>query len=296
MLTFTQLCTRAQDATGTNDATTLTNIKSDINQGLRLFKDQARRYWTRTGISTNIVANQQFYQLPFSVVRVSNVRVVANGITYPVTQIQSEDEWNKMNVIPAVTINVPTYYFIRGNNEIGLWPTPSANVTNGLSLAAEPRMVDMSFTDITGTATFTNNSTTVTDSGTSFTQSMIGYWISLSDGTDGNWYRVATFDSTSAVELENYFTGLTGSHTYLLGQVPDIPEDYHLALVHYALANFFAFKRHDVDRATFHLNNFNLLSDQYQEVYASKTTGIVIDPIQRYRYSIFTIPPNPFTT
>lgn len=295
MITFTQLAARAQDATGTNDATTLLNIKSDLNQGLRLFKDQARRYWTRTGISTNIVATQQYYQLPFSVVRVSNVKVVANGLTYPVEQVTSEDEWNKMNVIPAVTINVPTYYFIRGNNEIGLWPVPSTNVTNGLSLAVEPRMVDMTFTDITGTATFTNNSTTVTDSATSFAQYMLGYYINVTDGTDGNWYKLAVFDSTSSVEIENDFLGVTGSHTYLLGQVPDIPEDYHLSLVHYALANFFAFKRKDKDMALFHQGAFNDLAQQYQDVWASKTTGVVINPINRYRYNIFTIPPNPFS-
>ncbi|SRR5260221_4966477 len=295
MLTYTQLSNRALDATGAQDATTLANIQQDINQGLRLFKNAARRYWTRTGISTNIVATQQYYQLPFNCVRVSEVKVVANGLTYPVEQVTSEAEWNKMNVIPAVTINVPTYYFIRGYNEIGLWPVPSTNVTNGLSLAVEPRLVDMSLTDVTGTAIFTNNAVAITDSVTNFTQQMVGDWISATDGTDGNWYKLATFNSTSSFNLENVYQGITGSHTYLIGQVPDIPEDYHLALVHFALANFFAFKRHDVDRATFHENIFNNLAEQFQNVYASKTTGQVINPINRYRYNLFTIPPNPFS-
>lgn len=295
MLTFTQLTNRILDSTGANDTTTTTNAQQDINQGLRLFKNMARRYWTRTGIQTNIVANQQYYQLPFNCVRVSNVKVVNNGLTYPVEQVTSEDEWNKMNVIPAVTINVPTYYFIRGYNEIGLWPVPSTNVTNGLSLAIEPRLADMSFTDITGTATFTNNSTTVTDSGSSFASKMVGYWITDTDGTDGNWYKLATFTSSSVMLLENDYQGLTGSHTYLIGEVPDIPEDYHQALVHFALANFFAFKRKDKDMATFHMNNFNLLAKQYQDVYAAKTTGKVINAINRYRFNIFTIPPNPFS-
>lgn len=294
MLTFTQLTNRASDIVGTSDTTTVTNIKQDLNQGLRLFKNAARRYWTRQEKTTNLVSSQQYYQLPSDVVRVTEVKVVANGLVFPLEEVSSEYQWNQLNIIPAVTINVPTYYFVRGYNEIGLWPTPSFNQTSGLTVSFEPRLTDMSIEDVTGTATVTVNSVTVTDSATSFTQSMIGRYLQVTDGTDGNWYKIGSYTSTSVIGLENYYQGITGSRPYLIGQSPDIPEDYHLGLVYFAAYNFFL-KRKDNNTATMYLNMFNDLLTQYRAAYSSKSTGVVQNQMNRMKYSIFSVPPNMMT-
>lgn len=277
MFTFTLLKNRASDIVGAADTTTLLNIGQDINQGLRLFKNAARRYWTRTEKSADLVASQQYYQLPEDAVRASEVKVTLNGTTYPLEQISSENQWNNLNLYPQVTMGIPSCYFVRGRDEIGIWPIPSENAVAGLSVSYEPRMVDMSVSDVsTGTLTVTQGSSSVTNSGGNFTANMVGQWITVTDGTDGLWYKVQTYTSPTVIDLENHYQGASGAgKSYLIGQVPDIPEDYHLALVYYAAYNFFL-KRKDMDTANNYLAMFNGLLEEYKATYASKTTGVVM--------------------
>lgn len=301
MITFQTLYNRVSDMTGVaNSPTDLTNFKADINQGLRLFKNAARRYWTRQEKSTSIVAGQQYYQLPPDCVRVTAVRVLSSGLNYPVQQIDSEELWNAYNIIPATTINLPQFYFIRGNNEIGLYPIPSTGYTNGLMVSYEPRLVDMSLDDVTNTTsgktvTVTNGSTTVTASGSLFDPSMVGRWFSVTDGSDGNWYQIAIYNSTTSVELNNMYAGTSGgSKTFTIGQCPDIPEDYHLALAYFAAYNFYM-KRKDAGHATLYKSLFEDLLQQYKEVYAAKTTGQVQKPQPDGPISLFWFPPTGLT-
>jgi hypothetical protein len=290
MLSFTQAVSRVTDIIGASDSSTVLNAKSDINQALRLFQNAARRYWTRTEKVADLVAGQQYYQLPGDAVRVSEIKVVANGLVYPLKQISSEYQWNGMNVIPAITINVPTYYFVRGRNEIGLWPKPSVLVTNGLSIAYEPRMAEMSVDDVTGTATVSDTSTTVT--GTGFTPQMVGRYFTVTDGTDGLWYKIASYTSATEIGLENYYQGIAGAgRPYIIGQCPEIPDDYHLALVYFAAYNYFL-KRKDMQVATTYQALFNDLLHQYKETYSAKSTGIVIDPVTKSKLNLFMLPPN----
>lgn len=298
MLTFQTLYQRGIDITGvqSTSATDVNNIKQDINQGLRLFKNAARRYWTRKEHATALVSGQQYYQLAPDTVRVTEVRVNSNGLDFPVNGVDSEAMWNRINIIPAMTINLPMYYFIRGNNEIGLWPIPSQDVGAGLVVSYEPRLVDMVSDDLTtGTVTVVNGSTTVINQNGFFDPTLVGRWFTINNGSDGNWYQVGAFNSQSSIELTNYFVGISGDYTnYVIGPVPDIPEDYQLGLVYYAAYNFFL-KRKDEATAINYKALFEDLLNQYREVYAAKTTGQIQQSIDDYRYSIFTLPPNPIT-
>lgn len=309
MITYQQLYTRTADLTGlslTTNTQDVTNIKQDINQGLRLFKNAARRYWTRLEKSTPIVNAQQFYQLPADCVRVTEVRVVSGTLSLPLAQVDSEAMWNKLNVIPAVTINMPTYYFVRGFGEIGLWPVPSTNNVVTLVISYEPRMVDMSLDDVTSTsntytlanpstpvtATVTNASTAVTLSQSVVTQSMVGQWFQVNDGSDGNWYQIGTFVSGTAFTLVGDYQGISGgSHTFQIGQCPDIPEDYHLGLVYFAAYQYYL-KRSDESSALTYKSLFEDLFTKYVETYAAKTTGLVQSDIGDVAYNLFWVPPN----
>lgn len=296
MLTFTQLYTRAADVCGINLSNTidLGNIKQDVNQGLRLFKNAARRYWTRKEVSADLVSGQQYYTFPEDMVRITEVRANSNGLNFPILQVSSEAMFNRINIIPAMTINLPMYYFIRGRNEIGLWPIPSEDVTAGLIVSYEPRLRDMSLDDTTAVVAVTNGSVAVTSS-SAFTSNMVGMSLTVTDGSDGNWYPITTVTDASNLTLENVYQGPTeAAATVLIGTVPDIPEDYQLGLVYYAAYNFFL-KRKDNGTATMYKALFEDLLTQYKEVYAAKTTGIVQQSIDDYRYSIFTLPPNPIT-
>lgn len=298
MLSFETLYKRTADICGFStsaDNQDLTNAKQDINQGLKLIKNAARRYWTRKQASANLINNQQYYELPPDCVRVTQVYVNSNGLNYPVKPVESEYIWNKINIIPAVTINVPTYYFVRGRDEIGLWPIPSADAVNSLNVSYEPQL-ELSQDDVTtGTVTVSSGSTAITCSSNAWDETFVGRWFNISNRYNEAWYQIANFTSTNELQLANFYAGVSGSAlNYTIADCPDIPPDYHLGLVYYAAYNFFL-KRKDVGNAELYNGLFQELLTEYKNTYSSKETGLVQDQNDRYRYSIFMIPPPPIT-
>lgn len=293
MKTLNQLATRSYDMMGSpndNNVTTA-NITQDIIQAMALFKNAARRYWTRRSITTSLVASQQDYQMPADFVRVTEVTLTANGIVYPLKQYNSEEKWNQLNIIPSVTLYIPTTYFVKGNNIISLWPAPTTATAGTLNISYEPRIPDFSNADVTGTSTVTNASTTVLDSATGFSQTMLNAYFSVTDGSDGNWYQIGAFDSSSSLELANYYQGISGSdRPYIIGACWDVPEDYHMALVYFACYNFYL-KRKDAGLAEQFLGMFQSLLDLYKETYSSKSTGIVQTRQRGAAFSVFGLPP-----
>jgi hypothetical protein len=283
------------DIIGVNSSTSthdLTNVKQDINQALRLFKNAARRYWTRKEVTANLVAGQQYYTFPEDMVRITEVKANTGGYNWPLVQVDSEALWNRFNVIPSNTVIVPQFFFVRGRNEIGLYPTPSVNQTAGLIVSYEPRMADMSLDDTTTTTVnVSNGSQFVTNPSSSFSPNMVGMFFSVNDGTDGNWYPVIAATSTQ-LTLENYYQGITESNaTCIIGLVPDIPEEYHLGMVYYAAYQFYL-KRNEMQNATLYKGLFEDLLMQFKQVYAAKTTGIVQKPLTDNIFNIFWLPPN----
>lgn len=298
MLSFLDMTNRAADICGispTADSQDMANIKQDINQGRAIFANSTSRYWTRKQAAAGLVANQQYYTLPPDATRVTEVYVNANGLNYPVKQVESEGIWNTINVIPAITINVPTYYFIRGRNEIGLWPLPSYTAANALNLSYEPQQ-HLSINDITtGTCTVTQGSTTVTFSDNIIQASYAGMWFKIEGRYNEAWYRMSIFDSTNQIELDNVYAGVGGANlNYRLCDMPDFPGDYHIALVYWAAFNFYL-KRNRIAQATMFKAQFDGLLKMYREAYASKTTGVVQSDTSGQRWSIFMIPPPPMT-
>jgi hypothetical protein len=292
MKTFNQLATRAYSFAGKpNDGgEAMTNIKADLVTGLSLFKNAARRYWTRKEANAPLQQGQKDYQMPADFVRVSEIKISLNGIDYPLEEVQSEHKWNQLNVIPSVTIYIPTKYFVKGNNVISIWPAP-ATTDGTIDVVYEPRVPDFSLPDVTGTATVTNSATTVTDSATSFTPDMVGKYFTVTDGSDGNWYQIGGYTSNTTIALGNFYQGATGAgKAYLIGACPDIPEDYHMGLAYYAAAQFYLVRK-DSGQSQLYLGMFQQLLDQYIETYAAKSTGIVQSRPAAEVYSVFGIPP-----
>lgn len=298
MLTFQQGYVRAADIVGvstTTNSLALINIKADFNQGLRIFKNASRRYWTRKEATTNLVASQQYYTFPEDMVRITTVRVTSGGLTLPVVLVDSEEMWNRINLIPAMTVGIPTTGFIRGKNELGLYPIPSTNSTNGLIVSYEPRLKDLSIDDTTPTINVTNGSVTVTSSA-SFNSKMVGMSLQVTDGSDGNWYPIVGYTSSSSITLENVYQGPTATGiASIIGQVPDIPEDYQLGLVYFAAYNYYL-KRKDAETAGGYKALYQDLLMQYIEAYAAKTTGQVLQSLDSYEYNMWGIPPQNVTS
>jgi hypothetical protein len=299
MITFTQLYTRALNIVGVSATTNLTdvnNIKQDINQGLRLFKNGARRYWTRKEVTANLVAGQQYYTFPEDMVRVTTVRANTGGYNWPLTEVDSEELWNKFNVIPSNTVIVPQFYFVRGRNEVGFYPIPSVNTTAGLIISYEPRLVDMVIDDTTTTTvTVTNGSQYVTSPSSAFNSNMVGMYFSTTDGSDGNWYPITAATPTQ-LTLENYYQGPTTTGvTCQIGIVPDIPEEYQMALVYYAAWQYYL-KRNEDQNSQLYNALFNNMLQSYIETYAAKSTGVIQKPLTDNIYNIFWLPPGMITS
>jgi len=294
MITYTQLYTRAANVIGistTTDTIDVGNIKQDLNHALRLFKNQSRRYWTRKEVTTNLVAGQQYYTFPQDMVRITEVRANTGGYNWPLVNVDSEALWNRFNVIPSNTVIVPQFYFVRGRNEVGLYPTPSQNQTAGLIISYESRMPDMTLDDTTTTTvTVTNGSQYVTSPSASFNTNMTGMYFATTDGSDGNWYPIIAA-TASQLTLENVYQGPSETLApSIIGSVPDIPEEYHLGLVYYAAYQFYL-KRNEMQNATLYKGLYEDLLMQYKQAYADKTTGVVQKPLTDNIFNIFWLPP-----
>jgi hypothetical protein len=295
MLTYSMITSRAYDTMGSpnDNGVSMGNIVQDVNTAQQLFKNAVRNYWTRNQVTTNLVPSRQDYTMPANFVRTTEVTITANGIVYPLEPVASEHKWNQLNIIPAVTIYIPTRYFIKGFNVISVWPAPSTNNIGTLSVSFQPRTRDWStnLADITGTASVSNGDAVITDSATSFKPLMVGDAFTVTDGTGGNWYPIQSVGSDNMLTLQNYYIDQTNSAaSYLIGQVPDIPEEYHPALEFFPLF-MFEMKRGNKDAANNYLGLFQNLLDKYEDTYAVKTTGIVQTKQRGASYSIFGLPP-----
>lgn len=301
MLTYTQLYKEAADNCGFSSSASsqsLVNAQRHINLALRKFKNASRRYWTRKEVKTNLVANQQYYTFPEDMVRITTVRCTSGGLTLPVVLVDSEELWNRINLVPSMTVGIPTQGFVRGRNELGLYPIPSDNVTDGLIVSYESRQKDMTTDDLTSaTLNVTNNSTSIVAStGTPFNENMVGMWISVTDGSDGNWYQITNYVNSTNLTIENYYQGPTKTGvSCIIASVPDIPEDFHQALVDYACYRYFL-KRKDKDTAASYKSLFDESLKDYKAIYATKTTGLTQQDLNPYTYNLFNLPPQNVTS
>jgi hypothetical protein len=261
-------------------------IVSNINTADKLFENAARRSWTSREKITNLVENQQYYKVASDMHRVTTVRcrISTNSeIIVPLTEVQSESEWHKLNSYPFKT-SYPTHFFIRGNDEIGIYPCPSEDVEEGLIVSYEPRVRDMGIDDFKFKANVTQNGTVISNPDSTglpggFKPYMEeNFWLKSDDAQDGNWYKVKEVVSPASMKIGNNYLGPSGVQIdFTMGQVPPYPEEYHEAAVFYACFKFFAMRK-DTDSSAMYRTLFQDALDQYRETYGSKTTSGVINP------------------
>lgn len=274
MLTFQDIYEEVQEQVQDTSAESLTLIKRAINQGAKKFGNMLNRDWRTTRRTFSLVADQQYYQLPEDCIRVKSLRVDVNDTTYPLTEIADEDMWNDLNMT-VDSSSTPDYYFIEGNDLVGIYPIPAAAVTDGAILKYERSMRDMEQDDYeAGTVSVTNGSTSVEGSGTTFTEKMVGRTLFITDGTaDGMGYKIASFVDSTHVTIENKYGGTTGSaKTYKIAEVPDIPEEYHESLIDYGCFRYYL-RRKNRGLAKDFASVFSQALESCQANYSSKTTS-----------------------
>jgi hypothetical protein len=288
MITFQGSYEKCQAISGDTSAATLLTFKTDINQGSKKFNAAIGNYFTRRSKSASLTADQQYYQLPPDCIRVIGVDFLqsANGRRFPVLeQIRSEYAWRQLNSNQQ-SGSLISYYFVKGADEIGLFPIPSTTISSGLIIYYEPVAAKLTQDDYTtGTVTVTNGSQTVTHSGTGFTQEMVGRGFEVTDGSSLYSYKIAGFTSSSVLTLEEPYVGYSGaSKTFVIGETFTFPEEYHDAPTDYALYRYFEMKNNP-ERAAYHKANFTAAVDEAKERYASSSSSQVItDSHYSYNY------------
>jgi len=293
MKTFQRLYERCQTISGDPTEDTLQFFKDEINEGGRMLNAAMSRYFTRRSKKKNLVADRQYYQLPADCIRVISVSVAdsSGGRYRPLTKVSDEDAWEAMNYHEQ-TSNWLSHYFVRGNDEIGLYPIPANAVTNGLKISFEPEDRELSAADFTdGTISITNGDTTVTHSATGFTAAMEGRYFETSDK---HRYRIASFTSTSILELEEPYMGATVvGGAVLIGEAFSFPKEYLTATSDYALAGFFEIRNNEA-RAAYHLKKFELKEKDARQRYAMSSSSNIVGG-ESDSYNAWLQPPMPLS-
>lgn len=293
-MTWQEIYAKAQTIAGDDSAATLTQLKQDINTGNKRFNAAINNYFNRRSKSANLVADQQYYQLPADCIRVMGVDFLQSATRrLPITQIRSEYEWRRINSTQQ-SGNYLSYWFQKGADELGLFPIPSEATTNGLIIYYEPKGFNFSQDDYTtGTVELTQGSATVAGTGTTFASTMVGREFKVTDGSDGYEYKVASFTSTTVITLEEPYVGISGpSKTYKIGETPLFPSEFHDSLVDYGLSRFYELNNNP-ERAKYHMTNFNDAVAMAKELYSSSSASQVINLDQDFAYNPFFDNTNP---
>jgi len=294
-LTYTDLQDICKEISGYTDTSSVAKFRRDINSAGTTFISMLGREYNRKSRTTDLEAGKQYYQLPEDGHRLKEIIVSSGGWTPPMEQIPDEYAWRQMNMF-GIT-GIPTHYFIRGYDEVGLYPTPSATVTDGIELVFAPRHLQMTQEDTTSTSssttiTVTNGSQTITNSDTAFTAKMVGQWLEITDGTDSNWYRVQSFTDTSNLVLENFYQGASGSgKSFRIGEVAEIPEESLEALADFAMYRHFV-RKGDLGKAKEFKSMYDIAFEMAKDEYGSVTDSQVITAEPQYKsYNPFRDPP-----
>lgn len=257
--TLTMLISAAQDAIGTTDSAIATYLKHRINERYGLVADKSKIFENTVDLTAPTVEDQQYYYNPRSLKSIETISITVGTSIYNLKPVNSAKEWNRLN-FSTIRSNIGERFF-RRKDSYGIWPIP-ADDDNTITVTYTQTAVPMAATDYTtGTVTVSQNSQTVTGSGSSWTANIKpGYWLTLTD-TDGNprgtWYRILTVGGNTTITLETFFeeTGEAGAK-YLIGETPELPEEAHQLLWQGAVSDFYTFKAKDIDSGTKYNNIF----------------------------------------
>jgi hypothetical protein len=297
MDTFTDLYKRAAKFCGVNPrnipADLLIDLKRDVNRGIAKIYTTSRVGYTQKTLTSNLVANQQYYQTAPDCIRPTTIQVVAQGLfaTLPLQEVPTIAKWNEINVWPQLSFPWPTYYFVRGHNQVGLWPTPGAAQAGGLIITYEALPPEMAIDDISSTVnsyTTANPSTPVTADVTndsnlvSFSEPIINVpcnnlYFMTTDGTDGHTYLVSSITDASHIVLGQNFQlpGQTSATAqFRIGQMEDLPDMVQLAGAYNAAAQFYA-GRKDTQTEQDYLALFQGCLDDFRESFSTRSTSRV---------------------
>lgn len=278
MKTYTGL--RNQFGVLTNNTATANLTLGDqlINDSLRYLTTKYFFNERSQVIPGGTIASTQDYPLPYNIKTILNVYISVGNIRYQLRECPTREFWDSLNFVPY-TSDIPQFYYIY-NKRLYVFPTPASS-SNAITVNYKIRLTDLSQADYaTGTVTLTNASSTITGSGTTFTQAMVGRWIYATPPTgDGNWYEIGGYTSATVMTLINQYQGTTASGiTTLIGDVPILPEDYQDLPLYRACSIYFTSRVPDQARAEMFKNLYNEGAEKLDAEFGSKSWSVAITP------------------
>lgn len=227
------------------------NTVADLFNLLRKYKLQPPPYTEST------VIGQTYYNNRPGLSKITSLTVNTGTYKPPLRIVDSEDEWNRLQQVPT-TSGWPQAVFPR-RDTYGIYPTPQSVYTMTITgLWIPVNMTTLDYT--TGTIAWTNGSTAIVGTGTTFTSSMVGSWLAITDSTgvpDGNFYRIATYTDATHIAVDRNVIDTTASGlTYVIGQSPEIPEELHQFIPYRVGSTYYGVRRRNPTLAQQYLNYF----------------------------------------
>jgi hypothetical protein len=290
--TFGTLLQTSKDYTVDDTVTSNSNLsnsekflKAEINRTVRYMHGILKNYRTRTLPKTmTTVATHIYYGYPPGLNVPESMTLTIGSVVYPMTPIHSQQDWNKLQQIPVQADTIPKFYFLR-QRDFGVYPTPQDAYT--LTLVGNYMPINMTAADYAdGTASITKDTQALSGGSTTWTAPMVGRWFTPTDSngvSNGSWYPIATFSSTTALTIHGYYEEATlSASTYLIGESPELPEELHELIPYRVAATYMATVRRAPEKAQ-PLLNFFYTGDFNNTNRNDKINGGFLGFIQQYR-------------
>lgn len=285
MYSLTDLINQYTDKTNDTGTNNVNRSIRGMNQKQKMICNKKNFWWTKKTFTLTTVAGQKGYQLPVRVAKYDSGWVAVNNYKYPLVEIDSQQEWDRLNAgfSDTYTSDVARYVHFQ-EGQIQIFPKPATS-SNTITIVVDVRPFNMLLQDYTtGTVAVTNASPTVTLTTGSFTTAKVkaGCAHIFIDGVSLDQpYQILSVDSATQVTLVKNYEGATASGlTYRVGDCPLIHEDYQDVLWAWEALEYWGLKKADNKQyASFKDYVFNpktgLLTTLIEETTAESNSDII---------------------
>jgi hypothetical protein len=259
-----------------------------INDSIRYLV--TKYYFNERTYSTVTVAQQQFYNLPPQIKKLTNVTVTIGSVLWQPKESPTRQHWDALNVTTFYQ-DFPSYFFVF-NGQVGIWPKPSS-AGNIITMNYKTRIPDISQADlvVTGVSgstgiSITTNTITGTVTGATASQSMAdSSWIRIPHSTtdtingDNKWYEISSISGAGkTIVLKNSYAGPTVSGgSFTIGEAPILPEDYQDLPLYRLGVIYYTTRFPDPTRAQLYQKLYDDGEARLNEEFGSKTSSVVLN-------------------
>lgn len=273
MLTYTGSRNLAGSLTNNTSTTNLTLMDTLINQSIRKITSSHEWPFLEKTATLKTISGQNYVDLPQDVDKLYTFYININNRLHQATELTSKDDFDALGI--TYQCSYPLYYYVF-DRRIYLWPIPSTSDYD-IVITYKQRVTDLDTDDYdTGTISITTATTSVVGSGTTFTADMVGRYLKT---TDRIWYKISGFIDTTHLTIDRNYIGstITGA-SYVIGQVPVLPEDFQMLPVYEAVMNYWAMQG-EIGRSQIYKALYDDMYKLLKKEHSSKTTKVRVDTL-----------------